>query len=178
MPSENEYTNPWASVEVLSYQGTSDVIDAICDGFFVGTAQGGASVLTGLVGIIYAQDDRKSLYFPNLQNAPDLTPARPVVTIVSPTPGGPIGPTEKFIFEVTCSEPIVSERFNLRTGGPGSRWEVNFRDGEASPGSVVERTEIEGGLHFEVRRTGSWAGTQIDFEPVFGTAVAVAATNE
>lgn len=103
--------------------------------------------------------------------------ARPVVTIISPPEGGPIGPTEPFIFTVTCTETIALQRFNLRTGGAGSAWEVQYRDGEVSPGSEVTRTAITDGYRFEVRRASRWVGRAVELEPFFGTAAALAAVN-
>lgn len=101
----------------------------------------------------------------------------PAVTILSPPPGGPIGPTEPFVFTVTCAEEIAMQRFNLRTGGPGSAWEVQYRDGTTGPGATVTRTAITDGYRFEARPARRWAGAQLDFEPTFGTALAVAAMN-
>lgn len=105
-----------------------------------------------------------------------VTPDRPVVTIVSPA-GSSLGPTEAFVFDVTCPETIELQRFNLRTGGTGTAWEVQYRDGEVSPGAVVTRDAITDGYRFTVRPASRWAGRSVEFEPTFGTATALAATN-
>ena len=103
--------------------------------------------------------------------------ARPVVTIISPPAGGPIAGREPVVFEVTCTETIELQRFNLRTGGPGAKWEVQYRDGEVSPGAAVVRTAIADGFRFAVTPAVRWAGRALDLEPTFGTATALAAMN-
>lgn len=168
MPSENEYTNPWASVEVLSYQGTSDVIDAICEGFFVGYAQGGASVLS-LVGIIYAQDDRKSLYFPNLQNSLITTVDPPVVTLVSPAPGTALRAGDTVVFDVTSATPFHLEAFVVRLVATGEREAAYDRTAPAGawdPRYAGSRVEQLADTHYRLHlRRVAWPGGGIGILP-------------
>ena len=114
---------------------------------------------------------RRGVYAP-----PEI--ARPVVTIISPPAGGPIAGREPVVFEVTCTETIELQRFNIRTGGPGARWEVQYRDGEVSPGASVVRTAITDGYRFVVTPDSRWLGRGLDLEPTFGTATALAAMND
>lgn len=177
MPSENEYSNPWASVEVLSYQGQSDVHDAVADGFFVGYAQGSALVLA-VTGIVYALDDRKSLYFPRLQNALIDNVDPPTVTLVSPASGSLLRAGDVVVFDVMSAVAFHLEAFVVRLLATGEREAAYDRTAPAGawdPRYAGSRVEQLADRHYRITlRRSTWPSGGVGILPRVSNAGGVA----
>lgn len=112
---DDRYHNHYAEWETLSYQGMREIPSAIAANFFTGYTNNPSSVLSTFAGVMYVQDDRHSLYFPNLQNTvipPSPPVGSPLVELVSP-PEGEIGPKELVKLKVSNIEDITNKTIIL-----------------------------------------------------------------
>lgn len=101
----------------------------------------------------------------------------PVVTILSPTPGGTAARTAPLVFTVVDADGLTLERAMIRSGGSVAKWEQAYRDGAACAGYSVTRTAITDGYRYEITREGGWNAGALELEPVFGDPTASASIN-
>ena len=103
----------------------------------------------------------------------------PVVTLISPTVGTPLHPTDAVVFDVTDNGAFSLVAFRLRFIASGEREAVYDRDDPAGAwdpryaGSTV--TSISNGYRITLRRSGGWPGGGIGLLPRVVDAVGLVA---